>query len=135
MNKILLSMCLLLVVGCAPSPDYVRRMAANCEPVYVAAKRSEVAASITQQLKVIAALKPDNHWQVIEVVETKASLPFDAPRNVESVQFKSDDRFFWVFDLEDAVSGTMVTVYAWAGGSVGKALEIVDRARRSLEKK
>jgi hypothetical protein len=101
--------CLLVIAGCASSPDMVRKRP-SADVQLVPAKRADVAACIGLQLKAI---------EYFEVVES-----------VESVQLKTGDTTIRLYDLEEAVGGTTVTLYT--SSYIESAKKVIERCREYL---
>jgi len=124
MNKLirnsLLIMLVSILVGCAVSADRIRRTGSK-EMQLISATRPLVYSCILQQTKV--STSSPGWFEGYEVVENK-----------NSIQLKSGDITVRVYDLEDWVGGTMVTIYVDATGIYMKEAKlIIDFCRKQLE--
>ena len=101
-----------VLVGCA-TPETTRKFASSRDMQLISATRPLVAACISQQLKTTTSY---------EVIET-----------AESVQLKSGEVTLRIYDLEDWVGGTMVTLYVNSSIHMKKARLVIDNCRGQLE--
>lgn len=114
--KILMLFALISVsVSCAITPDYQRRHNKNRETHMISAQLPLVASCIAKRVK------STNSY---EVIETK-----------EAVILMSGKITLRIYDLEDAVGGTMITLYE--GGGVlflKEGRSVIEYCREQLEK-
>jgi hypothetical protein len=101
-----------VLVGCAITPDMTRKFAASRDMQLISATRPLVAACISQQLKATTS------YEVIE--------------RAESVQLKTGEITLVIYDLEDWVGGTMVTLFV-NSFLREKARLVIDHCRVQLE--
>jgi hypothetical protein len=101
-----------VLVGCA-TPEMTRKFASSRDMQLISATRPLVAACILQQLKTTTS-----H----EIIES-----------AESVQLKSGEVTLRIYDLEDWVGGTMVTLYVNSSLHMKKARLVIDHCRGQLE--
>ena len=106
------------LVGCAVTPDFVRRNNPNRESVVISAKRPLVKTCISQQLKKTAESWSYSSYRVIE--------------SEESVLFMSGEMTIRIYDLEDSVEGTIVTFYS-SSIFASKARSVIDYCRDQFE--
>lgn len=113
-SSILISLVIIaLLASCAITPDFQRRYAHHRETYTISAKRSLIAACISQQLKATTSYK---------VIESESS-----------VLLMSGETTLQVYDLEDSVGGTVITLYVGSPFYKKEARAVIDACRGKLE--
>lgn len=102
-----------VIAGCVVSPEMVRRTPARDRQV-IPAPRAAVAACIAKQLR--------------------ATSSYETVEAAGSVQLRSGEVTLRIYDLEDALGGTMVTLFVQSVGSmyVAESLAVLDHCRKQL---
>jgi hypothetical protein len=120
MNKLLpiLFGISVLLTSCTVTPDFQRRHNHNRETFMISAKRPLVAACISQKLRETITSWSYSSYKVIE--------------SEDSILFISGEITVRIYDLEDSVQGTIITLYS---SSLSKARPVIDSCREQLEYK
>ena len=113
---LMLFMLTVVLVGCAMSPEFVRKNIPNKGTLIISAKRPLVASCISQQLR--QKIKAVSLYKVIE--------------SEDSVVLMSGSFPVRMYDLEDSVGGTMVTLF-YSAPYKKETLSVIDDCRGQLE--
>jgi len=103
-----------VLISCSITPDFQRKHSTNRSIQMISAKRPLVVSCIAQQLKTFSSSST--------IIESK-----------ESLVLKEGEITIRVYDLEDGVGGTMVTLYGSSSYDMPKALEVLNQCRKQLE--
>ena len=109
---------MVVFVSCAVTPEFTRKHVASKGTLIISAKRPLVASCISQELKQATKATSSSLYKVIE--------------SEESVILMSGDITVRIYDLEDSVGGTMVTLF-YSSSFKNETLSIIDNCRRQLE--
>jgi len=109
----LLLALLSVLVSCAVTPTMVRKFSTSRDMQLIAAKRPLVAACISQQFK--------------------ATTSYVVVEEEDSLQINSGENTLRIYDLEDWVGGTMVTIFEAENFGIEEARLVIDYCRKQLE--
>lgn len=105
-----------VLISCAITPDMKRKRSRHQEIYQISAKRPSVASCISQQLKEDPVNK---HFKIVE--------------SEDSIIIMSGEMTLRIYDLEDCVGGTMVTLYQSSPYRIEISRSAIKNCRAQLE--